>query len=187
MKQIKHTFVLLIFLGGLLSLNSCKEATVQTSQKEFVIEFDTTITWRGPYNASGGSIQPDYFLFITWKSSVKDAAYRVMVEYSTANPEDNRAEVYSKDSPLAEFLDQDALKSYTGTSLLIKDYQRDFAGPPNQWEAELRNEKIYTISVGYADTLTYGSQVETIEITRFFKPTTPHSEGDVIRPPLGGR
>lgn len=187
MKVFKPFLALLIILGSLLAFNSCSESNQQSSQSKPLIELDSTITWRGSCGPSSESIQPDYFILVTWKSSVKDAAYRVKIEYSTANPEDNRAKVYSSNSPSADFLDEEALASYTGTSLLIKDYQRDFAGPPNQWEAELRNEKIYTISVGYADTLTYGSQIETIEITKFFRPTTPHSEGDVIKKPFGGR
>lgn len=192
MKNTKRIFKIILFLAVILgTFSACdftrkKAAETATTETAPSLQFDTTTSWRGPLQDI--NISPNYFVYITWKSEKENPVYKVEVKYSTEDAANNRAAVFTSDSPNAESLSEEDLNSYTGHSILIKDFQRDFNGLPDSYDTNSRNEKVYTITVSYADTIQHGNESIQLNVTRFLNPTSPHSEGDVIRPiTIGGR
>lgn len=192
MQTIKHLFYLLFIAAMTFSgcqtqddnVNDEKLKASLLSPKTDVptLYYDLVSTFRLGKGLSANS--PDYLIYLNWKTTHPDAPqYTIDIRYSQMN-QPNRAVALRDTSRSSKPLPLDSLKSYSGNSLFIRDYSKDFLshGNPNSGR---RNGKSYTIVVKYADQAKYGTDSIGIEIEKFFDPTTPHSEGDVMKKPFG--
>lgn len=150
-----------------------------------VIEIVDVNVFRRPMT-SETSIQPNYFIEVKWKSEAENPLYKIEVLYSTEDPQNNRAKLYSSDAPDAQLLGPEELAAYSGTSFLLKDYQRDFNGLPDTYSTEVKNEKVYTFRLSFADTAKFGSEVIEYQVVKYLNPISPVVEGDVMIPPPSG-
>lgn len=179
MKKIKWLFLFVVLFQFIMACAPKNDAAPAGSAK--TLNLDTYTTWRLDRESAGTHVHPDYFILVSWESTHPDPLYDIKISYSTANPEDNRATVLTSDDADAVEVDEAGLAAYKGNSIVVSDYQRDFNNGPGEIVADEKNEKVYTISIGYSDTAKYGSERVQLEVVKFFRPTTPHSEGDVMR------
>ncbi len=146
------------------------------------LKLDTLMTWRRDPLANPGLA--NYNIYMKWSSLKGDnPEYEVEVKVSTRDLSHNRAKIYDGRGPLANLVDENGLKSYSKSTLRINDYVSDFEGEPDEVIANGINQKIYTVTIRYKDTATYGTDSLSFDITRFYDPTQPHTEGDVMRNP----
>jgi hypothetical protein len=127
-----------------------------------------------------------YRVQFKWVGADASARYKVTFRTETATPSATEsAFLRDKLDNSAVVIDSNRLANYDLTQIVVEDRARDFGG---RSERPLdRRFKKYIITIEYADKARYGNESITYEIEKFYIPNAPHSEGDVIKPPFGGR
>jgi hypothetical protein len=131
-----------------------------------------------------------YQVRLEWASDVPNPIFKITIKYSSGGENipinNNRARTFNPRHPQGgPSMGRELITNYMDTAIVIEDYKYDGAAGQN---SHTKGDKGYEVTIEYQNPGQQGRDKIVWKVEKFWNPDdNPHSEGDVIRPPFGGR